>query len=270
MTYESIVSDPQGVVIMELFELRSGSSVSRFTTSRTATTFQGLMFQPATIKRGDLSAQGNGVSTVTVQAPPTPELMRYITSYPTLPTSIRVWSLFEEAPEDFRLIFSGRVLAVTLKDKVASARCESGSSALKAQVPKYVFSAYCQHNLFDSGCGLDAMAYRTSLGSVSQDGAALTDGGGEVAAKPVDWFTGGYVQAGDEFRLITKHQGAVLHLQVPLPTSALGVQAFAFPSCDKSAETCRDKFNNLRPAGNKGFLGMPTIPSSNPVIWGFR
>lgn len=270
MTFDSIVSDPQGGVMVELFELRSGLSVSRFTTSRATTTFQGAAFLPAPIKRGDLSAQGNGVSSVNIQAPPTGELTRYITSYPTLPTTVRVWSLFEEAPDDFRLIFSGRVLSVTLKDNVATARCESGSSALKTQVPKWVFSSYCQHNLFDAGCGLDVAAYRTALGEISQDGAALVDGSGAAGTKPADWFTGGYVQAGGEFRMVTKHEGNTLHLQVPLPLSALGQNVYAFPSCDKSAETCRDKFNNLRPAGNKGFLGMPTIPSSNPVIWGFR
>ena len=85
--------------------------------------------------------------------------------------------------------------------------------------------------------------------------------------KPDGWFNGGYVEIGGDKRLIIKHIGANLKIHAPFDNRATpGASADAYPGCDKNPATCKAKFSNF----DAHFLGMPYIPTRNPVIQGFK
>jgi uncharacterized phage protein (TIGR02218 family) len=118
--------------------------------------------------------------------------------------------------------------------------------------------------LFDDGCGLESANY------VTRTAVTLGDEGQLIApafATQADgWFTGGHVQMDSDFRMVTRHEGNTLYLHVPFDGRVrTGSVVSAWPGCDGSPETCTAKFNNVA-----RYLGMPYIPASNPVLWGFK
>lgn len=253
---------------VELFKIDSGDSLALYTSGRDPVKFPGSTYRPAPIKRGAFTQDATmGKTEVTVSAPPVDELTRYLPNYPIQPTWITISRLVHGEDEAINL-FRGRVVSVSIADNVATAVCRSGSPILSAEVPRLVYSAMCQNDLFDSACGLSSTDYLTSTQVTVQDGTLTAP---TFATRPNGYFTGGHVVHGSDMRLIVRHEGQVLHLQVPFDLSVGdGARVQVYPGCDKTAATCKNKFNNIRPGSAKGFLGMPYIPTSNPVLWGFE
>jgi len=50
---------------------------------------------------------------------------------------------------------------------------------------------------------------------------------------------------------------------MPFDDEVVGKQVIVYAGCDKTPQTCKNKFNNLQ-----NFRGFPYIPVKNPVIWG--
>jgi hypothetical protein len=270
MTVESEAQNAVMKPFVELFVIDSGDSKSLYTTGREKVEFPGQVFVPAPIKRSDFSQDSAmSATTLTISAPPTEELTRYLPNYPIRPTTVTISRLFEGEDVAYELFF-GRITSVSLDDNVATAECRSGSAILDAEVPRLVYSAMCQNDLFDAGCGLISAHYLTTAAvTVGSDGSLSAT---EFGAKPAGWFTGGYVVAGSDMRMIVLHSGDTLYLQVPFDASLVHDTTVvqAYPGCDGTPQTCKNKFNNVRPGSGKGFLGMPYIPESNPVLWGFK
>lgn len=161
---------------------------------------------------------------------------------------------------DAKTIWVGQVSAVSARTNVVTMRCTPISVALKNKIPNIVYQSVCNHQLFDSGCGLSASSYRL-ITTVTVDGSKLISG--DFASKPDGYYTLGYVEYAHEIRLITNHEGNTIWLQLPFDTSPDGKEVYVYPGCDKRPETCKAKFDNL-----DHFLGFPYIPLKNPVIWG--
>jgi hypothetical protein len=62
--------------------------------------------------------------------------------------------------------------------------------------------------------------------------------------------------------MIVDHQGEVLKMRYQLPGTSVGdvISVTVWPGCDRSFDTCVNKFGN---AANYG--GFPYIPLNNPV-----
>ncbi len=250
--------------VVELYHFSSSAGNSYYSSGREAIEFNGVNWQPAPLKRGEIGAtSGNERQSVHISSVPDPLLTRYIANYPAHLTTVSIYRYDVESKTAF-LIFQGRVAEVALSYNVVSARCLAGTGELERVLPGVAYSAYCQNHLFDNVCKLNQGEFRTT-GTIE----ALKDGYIQVHAagnKHYRWFARGYVvlRATQDMRLITAHDGDRLYLQLPFDSSAhAGSAVDIYPGCDGAAYTCRHKFNNLN-----NFLGMPTIPSKNPVIWG--
>jgi uncharacterized phage protein (TIGR02218 family) len=116
--------------------------------------------------------------------------------------------------------------------------------------------------LFDDGCGLSEMDYQVET-TVNVAGSEMESG--DFSAFADGYFTGGYVKIGSDMRLITDHVESTIVLHVPFGSYvASGAEVLAYPGCDGSPATCKNKFDNFE----DGFLGFPYVPDKNPVIWG--
>ena len=79
-----------------------------------------------------------------------------------------------------------------------------------------------------------------------------------------DYYTLGTIEFYNDKRIIVKHTGNRLKLQVPFNGLISGQSVKIIKGCDKSKEVCLDTFNNL-----DNFVGMPYVKSGqNPVVWG--
>ena len=269
MTYSSHLSKSKVPTFAELYRIVAGSAVYYYTSYQADYVYNGNTYKAVPIKRGEFSfSERLRAVRVNVSAPLAGPFLQYIATAPPQLVEIKITRVFIDTPTDNVELFNGYVISVTIDGQVASAECESETRMLRNKVPKYLFQARCNHVLFDSVCGLTEATYAVN--------GTITDiDGSDITATAYDALADGYfVQGvakfthptnGLDIRLITNHVGGVLTLQFPFSGLVVGNTVTAYPGCDKSYDTCNTKFSNL---ANR--LSFDTIPSSNPVMWGFK
>lgn len=250
--------------LMELYEFTRGNEIQRYTTWQEEITFGGQVYKSAVIKRSPLSLdQSFKAIKVDIELPLRDPVVDYIANTPVEPVLVRIYQVFEVDLSDYQVIFAGAIKSITLKDKFGKLVCESVSKVFKLKLPNVIYQAFCNHRLFDLGCTLNDAVWKVET-AVTISGSDLVSN--DFAAYPNGYFTGGHVAFDTDMRLITNHVGDTITLQIPFDTRVQsGTIIKGYPGCDKNPATCLNKFNNM-----DNFLGMPYIPSSNPVIWGFR
>lgn len=251
--------------LVELYEIIAADAVHTLTTGRETIEWRGAAWTPAAIERGELRGSVDGkAATVTLTACMDALFTRYLASLPILPTRVNI---YEHEPESGATVqvFGGVVLEVVPGADASrvSVSCLSSSCILDALLPQMIYSGQCQFVLFDAGCGLSRAEWGVTA-PVAPDGLRLVSPA--FAAYPDGYFTRGYVEAGGDFRFVTAHTGDALTLQLPFDERVRnGVSVIAFPGCDGSPATCRERFGN-----GVRFGGCASIPSRNPVVWGFK
>ena len=139
------------------------------------------------------------------------------------------------------------------------------SSKLDRKVPWPVYQKPCNHALYTVGCGVDRNAYRTDTTAQTVNGDEITSAA--FAAFPDGWFLNGYATtAANESRFIIYHSGALIIVQTPFVNLTPGDNLFGYAGCDRSRQTCVDKFDNYR-----HWLGFGWVPDKNPftdTVWG--
>ena len=197
-----------------------------------------------------------------VSSRPTQALREYIGNMTLLKVDVTITKLDIETGET-KVIFRGTGGGVAMKDEFISLSLTPVSSIFEFKFPTTLYQPFCNNILFDKECGLNKDDWKvTTTVTVNSDGSLQSD---DFASKPDGWFIGGFVKYGNEHRLITNHVGNKIWIQVSFNENVNGKMVEAYPGCDGSPSTCRDKFNNL-----DNFVGFPYIPSKNPVTWGLR
>ena len=255
---------PELPQLVELYEIIA-DTMHTLTTSRAPVQWRGAEWTPDAVERGELRGSVDGkAATVTLTACMDTLLTRYLASLPILPTRVNI---YEHEPESGATVqvFGGVVLEVVPGADATrvSVNCASSSCILDAMLPRMIYSGQCQFVPFDAGCGLPAQNWGV-VAAVSVDGCRLLSPA--FAARPDGYFARGYVEAGGDFRFVAAHVGEALTLQLPFDGRvANGVSVVAYPGCDGSPATCRDRFGNVARFG-----GCASIPSRNPAVWGFK
>ncbi len=251
--------------LVELYEIVADNTVHTLTTAREPVIWRGAEWTPAAIERGELRGSVDGkAASVTLTACMDALLTRYLASLPILPTRINI---YEHEPESGATVqvFGGAVLEVVPAADATqvSVSCLSSSCILDMVLPRMIYSGQCQFVLFDAGCGLLAQDWGVEA-AVTVDGLRLVSPA--FATRPDGMFTRGYAAAGGDFRFIVSHAGDAITLQLPFDGRvANGGTVVAYPGCDGSPLTCRERFGNI-----SRFGGCAGIPSRNPAVWGFR
>lgn len=173
---------------------------------------------------------------------------------------------------DYTLVdyFLGRVAAVDLGRTQATITLNSHIEQLARPMPGKLYGPFCRHTLFDAGCTLDRNAFAVT--GLVQDLVADNANFRTNLPQALDYFSLGYVawNTGNNRGLvctIRRFYGAgpgfgTIQLIKPMPFPVLIGDAFgAFPGCDKSLDTCTNKFGN-RP----NFGGQPSIPSPEAAL----
>jgi uncharacterized phage protein (TIGR02218 family) len=154
--------------------------------------------------------------------------------------------------------FTGRVTINRFGD-FGELNCIPESDVLKNNVPAVKFQSPCNHFLYDAGCTIDKSLFRTggTIATISADGTIVTVA---AAASQVDnWFTAGYIEIGQQRRMIMLHNASTLNLLAPLFGVKVGDAVSIYAGCMRDFHTCKLKFNNTA-----NFLGFQWIPEKNP------
>jgi uncharacterized phage protein (TIGR02218 family) len=264
-TYSENLEFTEQGEIVELYVFEYGGVIERFTSFNEDIVFEGQTYSRATIRRTGFSQDTEfGRVTCSVQAPLLDSLKSYIANQPIEVTRITIYRALLSDTDEYRALFKGDIIRVSVKDSVAQASCESQSHILMQKIPNIIYQSYCNHQVFDGGCGLIDGGWRDDITINVISGSKYSSS--NFGSKPDDYYTGGQLIHDNDARYITKHTGADVWVHVPFDSRvSVGTELYAIPGCDGSPDTCKNKFSNF-----SNWLGFPYIPSSNPVMWGFK
>jgi len=185
------------------------------------------------------------------------------------------WAYFDEngVLKGLQRRFSGTTGLASFEMGRIELQARSELAKLNTMVPREVYQPSCLNQLFDSNCGLDRDAYTitgtvTSVPSGRAGVMEFTDSG---LSQSAGWFDLGAIEfhSGGLNRIartVKQHAaGGVLRVSMAWPEApAVGDTFVVIPGCNRSVDSCRDKFNNLR-FGRLAFRGTPYVPAPETV-----
>lgn len=265
MTLDSNIAAIEQEVMPEFYEITSGNTIDRWTSFNQPLTFLTNTWTPAPFKRSGLSIDTDfGAVKLAVFAPLTGNFTKYIANQPIEPVILTLYRALKSDLSDYVVLFKGRLINVIIENGEVKAECESRSTIFSKKVPNIIYQSWCNNAIFDTKCALSEFDWRV-VGTVTDiTGSDYTISG--LSSYDDGYFGGGTIQVANDFRLILNHTGDVANLHIPFDARVyVGSEVVAFPGCDGAPTTCLNVFDNLL-----NFLGMPYIPSHNPVVWGFK
>jgi uncharacterized phage protein (TIGR02218 family) len=266
MTLDAEYPKSQMEAMPEFFDFEYGGVHERYTSWSQDLTFLGYNFGRAPIHRSGFQFDEKfSAIRVTVKAPISSGFERFVSDAPLEPTSITIYRALKSDLTEYAIIFTGTIINVSFADRIAQAQCESNSTILNYTTPRIVYQSYCNHELFDSNCGLDWTNY--IINATVTVGSDST--GSYLDSATFDTYDDGYFKLGriifgaDE-RMITKHLASKVYLHMPFASDLVNnTEIQALPGCDGAPATCK-AFSNF----DDHFLGFCYVPNTNPVYWG--
>ncbi|HET6377937.1 MAG TPA: DUF2163 domain-containing protein [Methylocella sp.] len=162
------------------------------------------------------------------------------------------------------ILFKGRIGSIdSIGRTSAEVTVNSDLILLDLQMPRNVYSANCQHVLYDSGCGLvkSAFGYNGTVGLGPTRTVIPWTGASENFNQGTILFSSG-PNAGLTANIKSAVNGVSLTLSYPLLFLPIAGDSFtAYWGCDHTQDTCTNKFNNLA-----NFRGFPYIPPPTYAI----
>lgn len=261
MAYKDEIAKTEIPTFAELFEFRSNQEVLYLTSYPKDITINAVIYTSCAIMREEFTKTKESrietvISIATVEDISLRFLLEDITSIKVI-----IKRYFIEL-DVIKSIFAGYVESIGVQNRVVSLKVVDILSFGSSVIPKIVYSALCNNTLYDSVCGVQKGNYKVEAVVQEQERGTILYSS-TFESYPDDWFTYGFVIYKNAQRMITKHIGGYLYLHAPFSTSVNNQTVAVYPGCDKSPQTCKNKFNNFN-----NFVGFPYIPSKNPVIWG--
>lgn len=157
------------------------------------------------------------------------------------------------------VLFVGRVAEIDPGgDTRVTMKVKAETIVLEEPMPRNYWQMECKNSLFDQGCSLLKNFFAVA-GSVEAGGDRLTINWSSATADYYDLGTI-TVESGANIgasRTIRKSNGSSLVLVTPFEYDfAVGDIFKAYPGCDLSRQTCKNKFNN-----EDNFRGFPYVPT---------
>lgn len=265
MAYQDKINERQMSIFQELYQITQGTKIYYYTSGIESVNFGGHTYAPRALSRSDFSNTTKlEALKVTVTSAIDSQLRKHLSTAPSEPITLKITRVFlTEALESY-VLFEGTAIDFTFQNNQVAVVFESRTDIFRGQVPKFVYQAECNHVLFDDGCALDEESYKVT--GVFNSVSGITLSSTSFADFADDYFSGGFIKVGTDYRMITGHTDDEVSIQVPFSSEIIAGYAFlAYPGCDGKPETCKDKFANFT-----NFVGFPYIPSSNPNIWGAK
>lgn len=245
----------------EIYVFTTGEVVAHYTSWHENVKIENVTYLAVPIKRSGYQHDTQmGKTRVDISASILPELARYIANSPIEPTRVKILRGVSDDLTTWVAVFEGNIQGVTFKDGTASARCEAFSSLLDVILPKAVVKPTCNHVIFDSGCGLNAGDFTVTNFVINVSGSSLAVSG--LADSGFNFATG-FLKYGTDFRMITKQVGDVIDLHAPFYSLTPGTFVSVVAGCDGTSAMCNDVYDN-----RLSFLGMESVPTKNPCLYG--
>lgn len=243
--------------IAELYRFVRGSEIWTYTSSSVGISYGGETYEPIPIVRSEIELKNeiskNGLTITT-------DLVNDLAADLIGPlTNARLAvTVYKREDADFSVIWKGRLVNAkpvksTLKMDFESIVTVLSRAGLRPKVQKTCWKA-----LYSVPCGVLATSFQTA-------GTVTGISGNVVTVDSADTQSDGYYDGGIILEAVTgklffviSHTGENLTVQGSLSGLAVSDSVYIYPGCNKTTQTCLDKFSNL-----PNFGGFPWIPRKN-------
>lgn len=247
----------------ELFQFTCATDVWRMTSGDVARNYLGQTYSPEAMSRTEINQDQELTSgSIKITVPRNSDLAsRFVAYIPSSPISVVIFRGHAGDPDgEIVTSFTGKVASATFGDE-----CEievmSEQQVLRRQVPVQKFQSQCNWQVFSPGCGVVKGSFKLTGTVITVTGDTLTVA---VAATVADgWLNWGYLEKGDERRMILNHTGTTVQMINPIASLAPGDSVNLYAGCQRSVADCVTRFNNIA-----RFWGFPWIPNKNPFDGG--
>jgi len=258
MSYTAFENSEYSAKPIELYKFAMGANQWLYTSSDQIFTYQEEDYLPIYIKRGGFT-KGNDAdkTSITLEMAASNSVASYFRT--GWLAEVMIVTIIRHHVEDseYRIIWKGRITDCRWKGSTCELVSNSVFTLFKRAGLRRVYQLGCPHMLYGNMCNVDKDIY--AITGTIDDVAGETldiDGADSYSA---DYFAGGMLQFGDEFRLITAHSGITVTILGPLETLVIGNTVTLWPGCNRTFDTCINKFSN-----SINFGGLPYLPTTNP------
>ncbi len=264
MTYELIESSIDSGKPIRLYKFNRGVMTWAYCTADRDITFQTVRYRSTAISDSEIRQSGEATAdTFEITAPADLDIAQlYRGVGPSDAIEVTVYDM-HYGESDVIIAYIGSIYSVKFpaQDRCTIV-CNTDSVGLSSIGLRLTWSRGCPYTLFDTNCGVNRDFYKVDALVQSMDG--LTISSGAFGTMPDGWFDGGYVEwpvgVGQfDRRGIVSHTGSVVELLGGTEGIGLGISLAAYPGCDKSIQTCHDKFAN-----HENYGGAPHQPGKSP------
>ena len=265
MSYLTEETSQQDGKPVELYRFVIGGVSYEYTSAIDPITRGSLTYQPIAIQRSD-DPQGpeERTSEIEIELPgDNPFAALFYGIVPGVIAQVTISRFHRDDPLlELITVFKGLVASVAFEDdsQVAKIAALPITAATSRPVPRFGYSALCNHVLYDERCKiLDTDSNFRLVGEVTDvDDVARTIDVAGADSKPDGWYTGGFAEAmgGFDKRMVIAHVGTTITLHLPFAVNPFGADVVLFAGCDHTLPTCKSKFNNVINFG--GFSFIPT------------
>jgi uncharacterized phage protein (TIGR02218 family) len=270
MSFEDYELSVEGGKPYELFEFIYQGITERYTSADHTVTVNLVPYAPAPglARMSEIEDTGKNVASqnMTIEAyPGFPPAELFAVAPPSSVVNILIKRVQEGDLTDPKVIWAGRVLSVAWQEDKVKMTCQSLFTRLKQPGLRRLYGKSCPHLLYAQGpgqCNVVAETFRVPVTITAVSGITVTSA--DFDTFPDGYFVGGKLSIETspgifEQRGIQLHVGPTVTMTHALSNFVPGLTVDAYPGCDKTIETCHNKFNNVL-----NFGGTPYIPQKNP------
>lgn len=250
------------------------SEVWTYTSGDTAVTYMGETYEPIPLGRSETETK-NELSRANIEVKLDLDNEMGKRWLHDLVETLVGLTIFEKDEDgEIGIVWKGRLSGLKPSMSEIVLNFESVFTSLRRPGLRARYQRSCRHMLYSRGCGVSKEAWAVNGVPTAVNGAVVTVP--EAAAYPAGYFATGMLEGPDgTLRFIVAHSGSQLTLIRPFVSLAKalaldgyglsygkyygGVKVRLFPGCDRTRNTCLNRFNNLNNYG-----GFDWIPLRNP------
>lgn len=257
----------------ELYEFRYGDSEAetvRLTSADVDITREGHVYSAIAMDRDSFEDDGNPDDSQQLNIRisrnnPLAEVVRAKSLDKAITVKIRATHV-DDTSGQVMALWSGRVTGVSWEFPNMVVGCERMSTSLKRTGCRARYQRQCRHVHFLPGCNLDRAAYEITgtVTGVYQNGLEL--GIPELDGKPDNYFAGGVIELGGTMRYILSSTAVYVTINRRVLGLTNEVAVKVYPGCDRSSQTCRDKFNNIENYGGFDYIPIKGPFEGNSIV----
>jgi len=147
--------------------------------------------------------------------------------------------------------------------------CSSIVNSLNIRIPRNLYQEPCNWALFSAGCSLVQANYKVSSSATADSVNCYTviDATFSPPEDAKKYYQGEiHITSGDNIgirRSLLQADAGLFTVSVPFPNKMKSGDTFDYyPGCDKTPETCRDRFSNL-----ENFYGFCYMPAPEEALF---